>query len=60
MIKKEDIVSMIDIIEKHEEGVNYKTLYDKLRLILKGINLQEELNNNSDELQKLEQDKKEK
>ena len=60
MIKKEDIVSMIDIIEKHEEGVNYKSLYDKLKLILKGINLQEELNNNADELQKLGETKKEK
>lgn len=57
MIKKEDIESIIKIIEDHEEGVNYKTLYDKLKLILKGINLQEELNKNSDELNKLTEEK---
>lgn len=57
MIKKEDIEAMIKIIEDHEEGVNYKTLYDKLKLILKGINLQEELNQNSDELNKLNEEK---
>lgn len=53
MIVKDDIEKILEIIEKHEENINYKNLYDKLKLILKGINLQEELNNNSDDLQKL-------
>lgn len=59
MIIKEDIISMLEIIEKNEEVINYKKLYDKLTLILKGINLQDELNKNSEELQKLIESKKE-
>lgn len=53
MIIKDDITKMLEIIEKHEETINNKKLYDKLTLILKGINLQEELNKNSEELQKI-------
>ena len=53
MIVKEDVISMLEIIKKHEETINYKKLNDKLELILKGINLQEELNQNSEDLQKL-------
>lgn len=53
MIVKEDILSMLEIIKKHEETINYKKLNDKLELILKGINLQEQLNQNGEDLQKL-------
>lgn len=53
MIVKEDIVSMLEVLENHEETINYKKLYDKLKLILKGIELQEELNKNSEDLQSL-------
>lgn len=57
MILKEDLEAMIKIIEDHEEGVNYKKLYDKLKLIHKGITLQEELNKNADELSKMNEKK---
>lgn len=53
MIVKEDLISIKEIIEKHEENINYKNLYDKINLLLKGIELQEELNKNSDDLQTL-------
>ena len=53
MIVKDDVIAMLEIIKKHEETINYKRLNDKLELILKGINLQEELNQNGEDLQKL-------
>ena len=60
MITKEDLLSIKEIIDKHEENINYKTLNDKVVLLLKGIELQEELNKNSDELKELVNATKEK
>ena len=60
MITKEDLISIKELIDKHEENINYKTLNDKVNLLLKGLELQEELNKNSDELNKLVEKTKEK
>lgn len=60
MITKEDLLSIKEIIDKHEENINYKTLNDKVVLLLKGLELQEELNKNSDELKELVDTTKEK
>lgn len=55
MIKKEDLVEIKEILDLSEvEGkTNHKKLYTKIELLLKGIELQEELNKNSEELQEL-------
>lgn len=53
MIKKEDLEIIKTIIEENNLTEAYSVLYNKVCLLLKGIALQEELNKNSDELQKL-------
>ena len=60
MITKEDLISIKEIIEFHEESINYKKLYNKVNLLLKGLELQEALNKNSDELKELVEENKEK
>lgn len=53
MIKKEDLEIIKSIIEENNLKEAYSVLYNKVCLLLIGIGLQEELNKNSDELQKL-------
>lgn len=53
MIKKEDLIEIKEVLDKVEGKTNNKKLYQKIELLLKGIELQEELNKNSEELQEL-------
>lgn len=53
MIKKEDLEVFKIIMEENDLTKVYENVYNKVVLLLKGIALQEELNKNSDELQKL-------
>ena len=43
MFNLKEIQDLIEIIEKHEENINYKDLYDKLKLNEKGFQLSKEL-----------------
>ena len=43
MFSLKEIQDLIEIIEKHEENINYKDLYDKLKLNEKGFQLSKEL-----------------
>lgn len=55
MITKEDLKLIYELIEEtnKKEDKKFNKLYEKITLLLKGIELQELMNENSDKLQKL-------
>lgn len=57
MLTLEEIQKLIEIIEKHEETINCKSLYDKLKLHEKGFQLSNELNDVEKTLREMNQPK---